>query len=122
MEEGLRLQGPIKVLVRWVVADHELRGRTIRAGERVQLVLPGANRDPERFEHPDVVDLHRERNQHVAFGRGIHACIGAQLARLETRHAVGTILRRMPRLQLLQEPEWKPTYIIRGLQSLPVRA
>ncbi|MDL5157398.1 cytochrome P450 [Actinomycetospora termitidis] len=120
VEEALRLQGPIKVLVRWVVADHDLRGRTIRAGERVQLVLPGANRDPERFRDPDVLDLHRERNQHLAFGRGIHACIGAQLARLETRHAVGTVLRRLPGLRVTAEPDWIPTLASRAAGSLPV--
>ena len=104
VEESLRLAGPIKVLVRWVVADHELRGRRIRAGERVYLLLCGANRDPERFTDPDAVDLARERATHVAFGRGIHACIGAQLARLETRIAVGTLLRRLPGLRVDGDP------------------
>ncbi|MCD2187256.1 cytochrome P450 [Actinomycetospora soli] len=120
VEEALRLQGPIKVLVRWVVADHERRGRQIRAGERVMLVLPGANRDPERFDRPDALDLHRERNQHLAFGRGIHACIGAQLARLETRHAVGTLLRRLPGLRVTAEPDWVPTIASRAAATLPV--
>lgn len=120
VEESLRLVGPIKVLVRWVIADHELRGRTIRAGERVYLLLCGANRDPERFTDPDAVDLARERSTHVAFGRGIHACIGAQLARIETRTAVGTLLRRLPGLRVDGEPAWLPTLASRAQASLPV--
>lgn len=123
VEEALRLVGPIKVLVRWVVADHELRGRTIRTGERVYLLLCGANRDPERFTDPDEVDLARERATHVAFGRGIHACIGAQLARIETRIAVGTLLRRLPGLRVVGSPDdaaWLPTIASRAQSSLPV--
>ena len=120
VEEALRLAGPIKVLVRWVVSDHELRGRTIRAGERVYLLLCGANRDPERFSDPDTVDLARERATHVAFGRGVHACIGAQLARIETRIALGTLLRRLPGLRVEGDPAWLPTLASRAQSSLPV--
>ena len=120
VEEALRLVGPIKVLVRWVVEDHELRGRTIRRGERVYLLLCGANRDPERFTDPDAVDLARERATHIAFGRGIHACIGAQLARIETRIAVGTLLRRLPGLRVEGEPEYLPSIASRSQGSLTV--
>ncbi|MDD7938431.1 cytochrome P450 [Actinomycetospora lutea] len=120
VEEALRLVGPIKVLVRWVIEDHELRGRTIRRGERVYLLLCGANRDPERFADPDAVDLARERATHIAFGRGIHACIGAQLARIETRIAVGTLLRRLPGLRVEGEPEYLPTIASRAQRSLTV--
>ncbi len=120
VEEALRLEGPIKVLVRWVVADHEVRGRTIRTGERVYLVLCGANRDPERFDDPDAVDLARSRPNHIAFGRGIHACIGAQLARLETRIAVGTLLRRLPGLRVEGDPPRLPVLASRAQDSLPV--
>lgn len=120
VEEALRLEGPIKVLVRWVVTDHEVRGRTIRAGERVYLLLCGANRDPERFEHPDAVDLARSRPNHIAFGRGIHACIGAQLARLETRVAVGTLLRRLPGLRVEGESPRLAVLASRSQHALPV--
>ncbi|MEJ2865292.1 cytochrome P450 [Actinomycetospora flava] len=120
VEEALRLVGPIKVLVRWVVEDHELRGREIRRGERVYLLLCGANRDPERFTDPDTVDLARERATHVAFGRGIHACIGAQLARIETRIAVGTLLRRLPGLRVAGDAEYLPTIASRAQESLTV--
>ena len=120
VEEALRLEGPIKVLVRWVVADHEVRGRTIRAGERVYLLLCGANRDPERFEQPDAVHLARSRPNHIAFGRGIHACIGAQLARLETRVAVGTLLRRLPGLRVEGDPPRLAVLASRAHHALPV--
>ncbi|MDN5919114.1 MAG: cytochrome P450, partial [Pseudonocardia sp.] len=94
VEELLRYDGPIKVINRWVVAETELAGRTISPGERVHLVLASANRDPDKFADPDVLDLTRSPNPHVAFGKGIHACIGAQLARMETRIAVGRIVER----------------------------
>jgi cytochrome P450 len=100
VEEVLRFDGPIKVLHRWVLDEIELRGRTIRPGDRVFLALAGANRDPEHFADPDVVDVTRYPNRHVAFGRGIHACIGAQLARLEMRYALDAIVHRLPELRL----------------------
>jgi cytochrome P450 len=120
VEELLRFDGPIKVLNRWVVADTEVGGRTIRTGERVHLVLGGANRDPDKFAHPDEVDLARQPNQHVAFGRGIHACIGAQLARLETRVAVGRIVERLPGLALAETPEWRDILASRSMYRLMV--
>jgi cytochrome P450 len=80
-----------------------------------------SNRDPDVFADPDRLDLTRSPNPHITFGAGIHFCLGAPLARLEMQIAFETILRRMPNLELLAEPEWKPTYIIRGLKSLPVR-
>lgn len=121
VEELLRVDGPIKVLIRWVLADHELAGRTISAGERVYLVLIGANHDPAKFDRPEVLDLTRSPNPHVAFGKGIHACIGAQLARLETRSAVGTIVRRLPGLRLTEEElRWHTSLASRSLTTLPV--
>lgn len=121
VEELLRLDGPIKVLVRWVLADHELHGRTIRAGERVYLALTAANRDPEKFERPDELDITRSPNPHLAFGKGIHACIGAQLARLETRAAVSTLVRRLPGLRLsTTDLRWNRSIASRSLTELPI--
>ncbi|MDQ4118590.1 MAG: cytochrome P450 [Actinomycetota bacterium] len=120
VEELLRFDGPIKVINRWVVAETEIRGRRISPGERVHLVLAAADRDPERFADPDRVDLARSPNPHVAFGKGIHACIGAQLARMETRIAVGRIVERLPGLALAAEPVWKPVLASRSLEALEV--
>jgi cytochrome P450 len=121
VEELLRFDGPIKVLNRWVIAETEVGGRTIRPGERVHLVLSSANRDPEKFADPDTVDLGRSPNPHVAFGKGIHACIGAQLARMETRIAVARIVERMPELALVEEPAWKSVLASRSMERLVVR-
>ncbi|TCK22433.1 cytochrome P450 [Pseudonocardia endophytica] len=120
VEELLRFDGPIKVINRWVVDETEIRGRTISPGERVHLVLAAANRDPERFADPATVDIERSPNPHVAFGKGIHACIGAQLARMETRIAVGRIVSRLPDLALAAEPRWKPAVASRSLEALEV--
>lgn len=120
VEELLRFDGPIKVINRWVVDETEIRGRTISPGERVHLVLAAANRDPERFADPGTVDLERSPNPHVAFGKGIHACIGAQLARMETRIAVGRIVSRLPNLALAAEPLWKAAVASRSLEALEV--
>lgn len=120
VEELLRFDGPIKVLNRWVIEDTEVAGRPIRNGERVHLVLGSANRDPEKFDRPDELDLARQPNQHVAFGRGIHACIGAQLARLETRVAVGRIVERLPGLALAEPPRWRDILASRSMHRLMV--
>jgi cytochrome P450 len=121
VEELLRYDGPIKVLNRWVIADTELRGRHITAGQRVHLVLASANRDPAKFAEPDTLDLRRSPNPHIAFGKGIHACIGAQLARLETRIAVARIVERMPGLELAGEPAWRDALASRSMERLVVR-
>ena len=123
VEEALRYEGPIKVLHRWVKSDLELGGREIREGERVLVLVAAANRDPERFPAPDRVDIARHPNPHIAFGRGIHACVGAQLARLEMRLAVTGIVIRLPGLRLADdaaELRWTPSLASRGLAELRV--
>jgi cytochrome P450 len=120
VEELLRFEGPIKVIIRWVVAETGIRGRRIEPGQRVHLVLSAANRDPAKFADPAVVDLARSPNPHVAFGKGIHACIGAQLARMETRIAVGRIVERLPGLALDGDVVWKSSLASRSLEALPV--
>lgn len=122
VEELLRIDGPIKVLHRHVLEDHERHGRTIRAGDRVFVALAGANRDPRQFDRPDEVDITRHPNRHVAFGRGIHACVGAQLARLEMRHNLEGIVERLPGLRLADGAtlEHVPSLASRALRELPV--
>ena len=124
VEEGLRTEGAIKVLQRWVVADTSVRGQPIKAGSRVFLVLGAANRDPAKFERPDVYDITRAPNPHIAFGKGVHTCIGAMLARIEMRTAVGRLFERLPTLRLADEaftPEWNPSVASRSMRELPLR-
>jgi cytochrome P450 len=124
VEEGLRTEGAIKVLQRWVTQDFELRDKTIRAGDRVFFVLLAANRDPERFQDPDRFDITRSPNPHVAFGKGIHTCIGAMLARIEMRIAIACLVERLPNLRLADEsftPDWMPSLASRAMTSLPLR-
>jgi cytochrome P450 len=111
--------GPIRV----AKADVELAGRTIRAGETVTLSLPVANRDPERFGDPDRLDLDRAAGTHLAFGHGIHQCLGQQLARAELRVAYPALLRRFPTLTLAVPPEEVPLRTratMYGVHRLPV--
>jgi cytochrome P450 len=122
-EEALRVEGAIKILHRWTLEDHEIRGREIKAGDRVFIAPAAANRDPEKFEDPDRVDITRSPNPHIAFGKGIHACIGAQLARLEMRLALASLVKRLPGLRLAdseQQLRWVPSLASRGLEELRI--
>ncbi|CAM4030555.1 cytochrome P450 [Kibdelosporangium persicum] len=111
------------LFVRIAKEDVELGGVTIRAGEGVFADAQAANRDPRMFDHPDELRLERQVNPHIAFGHGVHHCIGAQLARLELQVALGTVIRRFPDLSLAvdaREVPWKHGRLVRGLQELPV--
>jgi cytochrome P450 len=121
VEEVLRFEGPIKVIVRWVFADHERRGQLIRAGQRVFLVQQSANRDAGTFSDPGAFDITRpSQPQHVGFGRGVHACLGAQLARFEARIALPRILARLPGARVAGEVSWKPSIASRSVEALRV--
>ncbi|MGE4428435.1 MAG: cytochrome P450, partial [Solirubrobacteraceae bacterium] len=122
VEEALRHDGPIKILHRWVTEDLEIDGHAIRRGERVFLVLSAANRDPGAFDRPDDVDLARSPNVHLAFGKGPHACLGAQLSRIEARVCFEQVLERMPEVRLLPDRplEWTPTLAARTLRTLHI--
>ncbi|MFD9070243.1 cytochrome P450 family protein [Streptomyces lasiicapitis] len=124
LEELLRYDGPVE-LATWRFATEPLRigGQDIAAGDPVLVVLAAADRDPERFERPDLLDLTRRDNQHLGYGHGVHYCLGAPLARLEGQTALATLLRRLPDLQLAVDPEelrWRGGLIMRGLRTLPV--
>ena len=124
IEELLRYDGPVE-LATWRFATEELTlgGQRIAAGDPVLVVLAAADRDPARFEQPDVLDLTRRDNQHLGYGHGIHYCLGAPLARLEGQTALATLLTRLPDLRLAAEPDelrWRGGLIMRGLRSLPV--
>ncbi len=124
LEEALRYEGPVeRTLNRWAATDVELGGQTIRRGELVIAIVNAADRDPDRFEDPDRLDVRREDVRHLAFGRGSHYCLGAPLARLEAEIALETLFRRLPGLRLaaeLDELEWRPTPGFRRLETLPV--
>ena len=85
-------------------------------------LLGAANHDPEKYPEPDRLDVRRNPTDHLAFGDGIHFCIGAPLARAEAQIAIGTLVRRFPKLSLLDEPSWGGTFIIRGVKSLMLSA
>ncbi|ANH37619.1 Cytochrome P450 107B1 [Nocardioides dokdonensis FR1436] len=122
IEEMLRFDGPAKSVVRIAAEDIELGGRTIRAGDRVFVMLAGANRDPEVFEDPDRFDITRKGVGHLGFGVGVHYCLGATLARLEGTVVVPRLLERFPRMELAgEELEWDRVILTRGMKRLPVR-
>ncbi|MBH5336168.1 cytochrome P450 [Streptomyces pactum] len=120
VEELLRFDTPLQLFERWVLDDIEVGGTVIPRGSEVALLFGSANRDPDRFDRPDELDLSREDNPHLSFGAGIHYCLGAPLARVELAAAFGALLRRAPGMRLVREPEWKPGFVIRGLRELLV--
>ncbi|MCI0395560.1 MAG: cytochrome P450 [Chloroflexi bacterium] len=121
VEELLRYDSPVQMTSRFASEDMEVGGQLIHEGQTVAFLLGAANRDPERFESPNKVDVGRQPNPHLAFGGGIHYCLGAPLARLEAQIAFSTLLRRMPNLKLETDaPPYRDNYILRGLESLPV--
>jgi cytochrome P450 len=121
VEELMRYDTPLQMFERWVLEEFDLHGQTIPRGAELGLLFGSANHDPTEFEHPDQLDITRSPNPHLSFGAGIHFCLGAPLARVELETSFGTLLRRLPGLELVDEPEWKPAYIIRGLKQLLVR-
>jgi cytochrome P450 len=124
VEELLRFDGSVQVAsFRQTGEPVEIGGVTIPADHIMVIGLLAANRDPARISDPDVFDIGREDNTHLAFGHGIHHCLGAPLARLECRIALGTLLARFPRLRLAVPTEqliWQPSMLVNGLTALPV--
>jgi cytochrome P450 len=125
VEELLRYANPLNHATdRYAPEPLEVGGVLIPAGEPVLVVTSSANRDPARFPDPDRLDLGRDASGHVAFGHGIHYCVGAPLARLEGEIAFGGLLSRFPGLSLAVDPaalRWRPSSLIHGLETLPVR-
>ncbi|WP_033295576.1 cytochrome P450 family protein [Amycolatopsis jejuensis] len=125
VEEFLRFDGPINIAtVRFTVEDVEADGVTIPAGEFVHISLLSANRDESRFPDAAELDVTRPPGGHLAFGHGIHYCVGAPLARLEAEIALGSLLRRFPQLSLAvaeEEVSYRPSSLVHGLVELPVR-
>jgi cytochrome P450 len=120
--ELLRFVSPVQSMIRLAVADVEIGGETIRAGQTVIPMIAAANRDTEVFETPDELDIvNPDRINHLAFGHGPHFCIGASLARLEAGIALGELARRFPEMELAGDIVWAGDHVVRKLEALPVR-
>ncbi len=124
VEELLRYDGPVeRATMRFAAEDITLRGQLIRRSEPVVVVLGSADRDPAQFGQPDTLDITRDNSRHLAFGYGIHYCVGAPLARMEGRIAFNTLLARLPNLRLaapVAALTWRFNPILRGMHHLPV--
>lgn len=124
IEEGLRYYSPVEITTaRWAAEPFQIHDQTIQKGDMVIIALASANRDETVFENPEVFDITRENNRHIAFGHGSHFCLGAPLARLEAKIAISTLLKRMPALQIKgnrEEIKWQGNYLMRSLEELPL--
>jgi cytochrome P450 len=121
IDESLRFEPTGHATARYVMQDVEYHGRTIPAGSPVLLLLASANRDPRRYERPDVFDIHREDIQHLTFGFGLHFCLGANLARLEGRVALDELLNRFPEWDVDYDGmRLAPTSTVRGWERMPL--
>lgn len=123
VDEMLRFESPLQRTTFRITAAPCTIGRCrLEEGQQVSAVIGAANRDPDQFPSPDVFDVRRSPNQHLAFGAGIHKCLGERLARLEARVAFTRLLERFPRLRLVDsEPDWQDQTLLRGLRSLRIR-
>ena len=121
IEEVLRFESPLHRVGRTALSDTEIAGAQIRKGETVFLLLAAGNRDPAQFPEPDVFDIRRTPNKHIAFGYGIHFCLGAALARLEAPIALNALFECWPNARI-QSPELLPWHsgVMRGLKTLPI--
>jgi cytochrome P450 len=123
IEELLRYDTPVQLDGRTAMENIDIKGRPIVKGQGIVLLLGAANHDPTVFTHPEQLDITRNEASHIAFGRGIHHCVGAPLARLEGRLAFEALCERFTDLRLLTEqPQFKDNVVLRGLQALPMRA
>ncbi|GAF13458.1 cytochrome P450 hydroxylase [Bacillus sp. JCM 19046] len=125
IEELLRYNGPVEFSTdRWARESFEFMGQQVNKGDHVLVSLASADNDPNVFKEPEKLDITREKSPHLAFGKGIHFCLGAPLARLEGEIAIRILLEAFPNLALdvdLSELEWRQSLIIRGLKELPIR-
>ena len=121
VEEMLRVDAPLHLFARYALEDVEFAGIRFRRGEKIGLLLGAANRDPDCFPRPDAFDASRDPNPHLAFGAGIHFCVGAPLARLEMATALPILFARLPGLRLAETPQYRDAYHFHGLEALRVR-
>ena len=122
VEEIIRFDAPVQMFQRWAYDKIDVGTHQFQPGDQVACILAGANRDPKRWENPNQFDPTRPIQTNVAFGAGVHFCIGAPLARLEMRTALPILFDRMPNLSLIQEPRYTSTYHFHGLEALLLHA
>ena len=120
LEELIRYDAPLQLFERTATADVEVAGQLVRSGQRIACLMGSANRDAAVFADADVFDVGRDPNPHVGFGMGLHFCLGAPLARLELQISIRALLDRFPELRLAGESPRRPTWVLRGYQSIPV--
>lgn len=120
IDEFLRFDGPVQINQRVAMEDLDLFGHKVRKGDELLLILGAANRDPLAFPDPHRLDVTRDARKHVAFGGGIHHCLGAALARMEGLVAFKALLEAFPNMELAAPPARRPTFTLRGLEALPV--
>jgi len=121
VDEFLRFDAPLHLFERTATEDTEIGGVMVPKGKKIAALLGSANRDENIFENADELDLSRSPNPHIGFGAGIHFCIGAPLARMEMTTSLPMLLEALGDLELTKEPERRPTFVLRGYESVPVR-
>ena len=120
VEEMLRFDSALQLFERTAVEDVELGDVVVESGQKVAVLLGSANRDPAVFEAPDELRVDRTPNNHLAFGVGVHFCLGAPLARMELVESLGALFSAYPDLALTGEPESRGTFVLRGFRRVPV--
>jgi cytochrome P450 len=120
IEEMIRYDAPLQLFERTAYEDIVIGDVTVRSGQKIAALLGSAGRDPAVFPEPGRMDVGRDPNPHLGFGAGIHFCLGAPLARLELAVSLPALLHRLPHLELTEEPEYHPNFVIHGLRSLRV--
>ena len=121
VEEFLRFDAPLHFFDRTATQDTQVCGVDIKQGQKIVSLLGSANRDEEVFANADTMDITRDPNPHIGFGAGIHFCIGAPLARLEMGISLPELFKRFPTLELDGNPVRRPTFSLRGYESVPAR-
>lgn len=120
LEEFMRFDAPLHLFERTATADTEIGGVRIEEGQKIAALIGSANRDGAVFSEPDSMDLTRDPNPHIGFGAGIHFCLGAPLARLEMSVSLPELWEKYPTMQLASEPVRRPTFVLRGYESVPI--
>jgi cytochrome P450 len=121
VEEGLRTQSPVQFLFRRATREVEIAGRTLPENSVIGVLLGAANRDERVFENPDRFDITRDASGHLAFGFGVHFCLGASLARMEARAAFEALIPELPKLERTGNQEHTDSYLMRGMRRLELR-